>query len=127
MGMWENGVEFPQRVRWSDVAMVGSLPSNWYENDQTKDGGFNDLTDSLSHIIDGRPLRDSFVVYTNRDTFIMDYVGGTMVFNFRKIFSDSGMLAPNCCVEFEGQHFVISEDDIFVHNGSTRRSVATVS
>ena len=125
MGMWENGVEFPQRVRWSDVAMVGSLPSNWYENDQTKDGGFNDLTDSLSHIIDGRPLRDSFVVYTNRDTFIMDYVGGTMVFNFRKIFSDSGMLAPNCCVEFEGQHFVISEDDIFVHNGSTRRSVAT--
>lgn len=125
MGVWENGVEFPQRVRWSDAAYVGELPSNWYENSDTSDGGFNDLTDSLSHIIDGKPLRDSFVIYTNRDTFIMDYVGGTMVFNFRKIFSDSGILAPNCAVEFEGKHFVVSEDDIFVHNGSTRQSIAT--
>ncbi|WXH65943.1 virion structural protein [Salmonella phage SeKF_80] len=125
MGIWEDGIEYPQRVRWSSSAMVGELPANWFQNLDTLDGGFNDLTDSLSHIIDGRPLRDSFVVYTNRDTFIMDYVGGTMVFNFRKIFSDSGMLAPNCCVEFEGKHFVISEDDIFVHNGSTRQSVAT--
>lgn len=125
MGVWENGIEFPQRIRWSDAAYVGELPSNWYQNSETSDGGFNDLTDSLSHIIDGKPLRDSFVIYTNRDTFIMDYVGGTMVFNFRKIFSDSGILAPNCAVEFEGKHFVVSEDDIFVHNGSTRQSVAT--
>lgn len=125
MGITEAGVNYPQRVRWSNTAYVGTLPPDWIEDDETKDGGFNDLTDSQSHIIDGRPLRDSFVIYTNRDTFIMDYVGGTMVFNFRKIFSDSGILAANCCVEFEGQHFVISEEDIFVHNGSTRQSVAT--
>lgn len=125
MGTIENGTEYPQRVRWSDTAYIGTLPPNWFEDSDESDGGFNDLTDSQSHIIDGRPLRDSFVIYTNRDTFIMDYVGGTMIFNFRKIFSDSGILAPNCAVEFEGQHFVISEDDIFVHNGSTRKSVAT--
>lgn len=125
MGITEAGVDYPQRVRWSNTAYVGTLPPDWIEDDPARDGGFNDLTDSQSHIIDGRPLRDSFVIYTNRDTFIMDYVGGTMVFNFRKIFSDSGILAANCCVEFEGQHFVISEEDIFVHNGSTRQSVAT--
>lgn len=125
MGITEEGKDYPQRVRWSNTAYVGALPPDWIEDDETRDGGFNDLTDSQSHIIDGRPLRDSFVIYTNRDTFIMDYVGGTMVFNFRKIFSDSGILAPNCCIEFEGQHFVISEEDIFVHNGSTRQSVAT--
>lgn len=125
MGTIEDGVDYKQRVRWSDVAYVGALPSNWYEDSDVNDGGFNDLTDSSSHIIDGRPLRDSFIVYTNRDTFAMDYVGGTMIFNFRKIFSDSGILAPNCAIEFEGQHFVISEEDIFVHNGSTRQSVAT--
>ncbi|AFC22013.1 hypothetical protein GAP52_020 [Cronobacter phage vB_CsaP_GAP52] len=125
LGITEGPTEHPQRVRWSDTAYIGTLPPNWWENSESNDGGFNDLTDSQSHIIDGRPLRDSFVIYTNRDTFIMDYVGGTMVFNFRKIFSDSGILAANCCVEFEGQHFVISEEDIFVHNGSTRQSVAT--
>lgn len=125
LGMFEGNLEYPQRVRWSDIAYVGALPANWWEDSPENDGGFNDLSDSLSHIIDGRPLRDSFVIYTNRDTFIMDYVGGGMVFNFRKIFSDSGILAPNCVVEYEGKHFVISEEDIFVHNGSTRTPVAT--
>lgn len=125
LGMIEDGIEFPQRVRWSDIAYVDSLPANWHQDNENTDGGFSDLSDSLSYIIDGRPLRDSFIIYTNRDTFIMDYVGGNFVFTFRKIFSDSGILAPDCCVEFEGKHFVISEDDIFVHNGSTRKSIVT--
>lgn len=125
LGMTENGVEYRQRVRWSDVTYLNNLPTNWFQNLETSDGGFNDLSDSQSHILDGRPLRDSFIIYTNRDTYIMDYVGGNMIFNFRKIFSDSGILAPNCCIEFEGKHFVISEEDIFVHNGSTKQSVAT--
>lgn len=125
LGIIEDGVEFHQRVRWSNIAYLNSLPPDWIEDDDSRDGGFNDLSDSQSSILDGRPLRDSFVIYTNRDTFIMDYVGGTMIFNFRKIFSDSGILSANCCIEFEGKHFVISEEDIFVHNGSTRQSVAT--
>ncbi|QIN94806.1 virion-associated protein [Proteus phage Privateer] len=125
LGMIENGVEYAQRVRWSDIAFVDELPQNWWEDSEDHDGGFNDLSDSLSYIIDGAPLRDSFVIYTNRDTFLMDYVGGALVFNFRKIFSDSGILTDGCCVEFEGKHFVISEDDIFVHNGSTRKSIVT--
>ncbi|MGL5582173.1 MAG: hypothetical protein ACRDCE_14615 [Cetobacterium sp.] len=125
LGMYEGSTFYPQRVRWSDVSYVNDLPTNWYENDPNKDGGFNDLSDSIGTIIDGVPLRDSFIIYTDRDTFIMDYVGGDYIFNWRKLFSDSGILAPNCAVEFEGQHFVVSESDIFVHNGSNRKSVVT--
>lgn len=125
MGMIEGGTEYPQRVRWSDISYVNDLPTNWHEDDPNTDGGFNDLTDSIGMIVDGCPLRDSFIIYTDRDTFIMDYVGGDYIFNWRKLFSDSGILAPECVVEFEGQHFVVSESDIFVHNGSNRKSVVT--
>lgn len=125
LDMTEQGIHLPQRVRWSNVAYVNSLPPDWIENEIAKDGGFNDLTDANGRIIDGIPLRDSFVIYTDKETYLMDYVGGTFVFQWRKLFSDSGILAPECAVEFEGKHFVISQDDIFVHNGSSRQPIAS--
>ncbi|MGL5015519.1 MAG: hypothetical protein ACRC6V_14725 [Bacteroidales bacterium] len=125
LDMTEGAQTNPQRVRWSNVAFVNSLPPDWIEDDEARDGGFNDLTDANGRILDGVPLRDSFVIYTDQETYLMEYVGGVMIFNFKKLFSDSGILAPECAVEFEQQHFVISKDDIFVHNGSSKKPVAS--
>lgn len=125
LDMVEGGISLPQRVRWSNVSYVNDLPPDWTENDETKDGGFNDLSDANGKVVDGCPLRDTFVVYTDQETYLMDYVGGILIFNFRKLFSDSGLLAPECVAEFEGKHFVIAQNDIFVHNGSSRQPVAS--
>lgn len=125
LDMTEGGINLPQRVRWSNVAFVNQLPPDWIENDEAKDGGFNDLTDANGRIVDGIPLRDSFVIYTDKETYLMEYVGGLLIFQFKKLFSDAGILAPECAVEFEGKHFVITQDDIFVHNGSTRQPIAS--
>lgn len=125
LDMVEDGVNLPQRVRWSNVAYVNELPPDWIEDDEAKDGGFNDLTDANGRIVDGMPLRDSFVIYTDQETYLMEYVGGVLIFQFKKLFSDSGILAPECAVEFEQKHFVITKDDIFVHNGSSKQPVAS--
>lgn len=123
---------YPQRVRWSNVAYIDALPPDWNDDGvgistgTTSDGGFNDLADCSGVILDGRPMRDSFMIYTNRETYVMDFVGGQLMFSFRKLFPDSGLLNPNCVCEFEGsQHFVVSEDDVFIHDGSTKQSIAT--
>ncbi|MGL5014179.1 MAG: hypothetical protein ACRC6V_07815 [Bacteroidales bacterium] len=125
LDMVEGGVDLPQRVRWSNVAYVNELPPDWIEDDESKDGGFNDMTDANGRIVDGVALRDSFVIYTDQETYLMEYVGGILIFQFKKLFSDSGVLAPECAVEFEQKHFVISKDDIFVHNGSSKQPVAS--
>lgn len=130
LGMYEgadsvNNTWYPQRIRWSDVSFIDNLPSNWHEDDPNSDGGFVDLSNAIGTVVDGVAMADKFIIYTDRETYMMDYVGGDFIFNFRKIFSDAGILAPECAVEFEGQHFVISQDDIFVHNGSTRQSCAS--
>lgn len=125
LGMNEGGLDLPQRVRWSNVAYVNELPPDWIEDDEARDGGFNDMTDANGRIVDGMPLRDSFVIYTDQETYLMEYVGGILIFQFKKLFSDSGILAPECAVEFEQKHFVISKDDIFVHNGSSKQPVAS--
>lgn len=125
LDMTEGGVAYPQRIRWSDISYVNGLPTNWYQDSESTDGGFNDLSDANGRILDGLPLRDSFVVYTNQETYLMEYVGGINIFTFKKLFSTSGILAPECVAEFEQKHFVITKDDIFVHNGSSKEPVAS--
>lgn len=125
LDMTEGGVGYPQRIRWSDISYVNGLPTNWYQDSESNDGGFNDLSDANGKILDGLPLRDSFVVYTNQETYLMEYVGGINIFAFKKLFSTSGILAPECVAEFEQKHFVITKDDIFVHNGSSKEPVAS--
>ncbi|MGL5014855.1 MAG: hypothetical protein ACRC6V_11270, partial [Bacteroidales bacterium] len=125
LDMTEGAESMPQRVRWSNVAYVNALPPDWVQDDESRDGGFNDLTDANGRILDGVPLRDTFIIYTDQETYEMQYVGGVLIFNFKKLFSDSGILAPECAVEFESKHFVISKDDVFVHNGSSKEAVAS--
>lgn len=125
LDMTESGINIPQRIRWSNVAYINSLPPDWYEDDENSDGGFNDLSDATGRLVDGVPLRDSFVIYTDKETYLMEYVGGIMVFQFKKLFSDTGILAPECAVEFEQKHFVIARDDIFIHNGSSKQPIAS--
>lgn len=121
----EDGIDYPQRVRWSDVSYVNALPTNWHQDDPNTDGGFNDLSSSTGKIVDGCTLSDKFILYTDKETYIMSYIGGDFIFEFTKLFSDSGLLAPECVCEFEGKHFVISENDIFIHNGSSKEPVAS--
>lgn len=119
----EEGREYPQRVRWSDIADVNDLPLDWDHSSTTNSAGFNDLTDATGEIIDGLYMRDNFIIYTSDDTFLMQYIGGNAIFRFTKLFTGSGLLAPQCVCEFDGRHFVIAHNDIYVHDGSTRTSV----
>lgn len=117
---------YPQRLRWSDVVQTNGLPENWHEDDKNTDGGFLDLTNAYGALVDGVPLQDKLIVYTERETYMMELVSGVDVFQIRKIFGDSGLLAPECAVEIDsGRHFVITQNDIVIHNGNTRQSVVT--
>ena len=44
---------------------------------------------------------------------------------FKKLFNDSGILAPECVVEVEGSHFVVTQNDVILHNGATKKSIAS--
>lgn len=118
-------IQYPQRVRWSNIANINELPNHWDEADTSGSAGYNDLTNAKGIIVDGIALRDMFIIYTSNDVFNMQYIGGNNIFRFTKMFNNSGLIAPECAVEYEGNHFVVSPDDIYVHNGSTKKSVVT--
>lgn len=124
LNITKGSTNYPYMVKWSHPADPGSVPSTWDETDATKDAGENDLSDGgAGKIIDGMPLRDSFMIYTENNVWRMDYIGGTFVYRFSKVLGMSGALSKNCIAEIDGQHFVLSSSDCIIHDGQSPTSV----
>lgn len=123
LNITEGGNSFPNRVRFSNFALANSVPDSWDETDTTKSAGFNDLVEMDTAIVDGMSLGSNFIIYSSTDVFLMEFVGGTFLFNFRKLFTDSGLINQNCVVEVEGKHFCFDNADIYMHDGTTRKSI----
>ena len=123
LGTVEAGNSFPNRVRFSDPALANQVPSTWDETDLTNSAGFNDLVQMKTPIVDGATLGANFLIYSQDQVWSMEFVGGTFIFNFRKIFDDAGVINQNCIVEVEGRHYVFDRGDIYVTDGNTRQSI----
>ena len=119
----ESGTRYPFRVRWSHPAEGGTVPTTWDETDATKDAGYVDLSQTNGFVIDCLSLGDSNIIYKEDSVWSMTYEGGQNIFGFRQIFSDAGILGRDCVQSYDSQHFVVSEDDVYIHNGQTKQSV----
>lgn len=125
LGMNEGGVEKPARVRWCDPVLANEAAVKWDASDTTTLAGFNDLVQLDGGIIDGLSLGNQFVIYSRDQVWLMDFVGGQFVFNFRRLYSDIGIINANCVVEVGSAHYVFGNDDIYAHNGTEKQSIAS--
>lgn len=124
MRVTQDGVYNPRLLRWSDAAAFGALPPSWDYTDPTNQAGITELGHSEDYIVDGKALRDSFVIYKQASTFLMTPAGGLDVFAFRELFTESGMLTENCVAAFAQNHFVLTDHDVVIHDGSSMQSIA---
>ena len=123
LNLTENGTNYPSRVRYSNLALANSIPDSWDASDTTKSAGFNDLVQMKTGIVDGLTLGTNFIIYAKDQVWLMEFVGGTFIHNFRKLYSDCGVINHNCVAEVEGTHYVFDHDDIYVHDSHTRQSI----
>lgn len=122
-GAWNAG-SHQNAIWWSSSVVGKDTDVPWSDADPTKDSGWNFLGGGGGPIIDGKSMRDSFMIYRERSVWQMTYVGGINVFAFKEIFTDAGCLSLDCVAEIEGQHYVIGQSDIYVHNGVQKKSIA---
>lgn len=106
----------PYTVYWSDAATTDSFPQSWDYSSTTNLAGFVDVSTADGPIVDIQELMDYMVVYTEKATYALQYVGGTDVFALRKLFG-SGIINRECAVQFQGRHLCVSGNKIFVHDG----------
>lgn len=117
---------YPTMVKWCDPVQYGSAVTalDWNAASTTNNAGENVLGEMTSPIMDGLKLGTQFMIYSRDQVWIMEYTGSELVFNFRRLFPTGGVINTNCVVEVEGKHFVFGVDDIYVHDGATKKSIA---
>lgn len=108
---------YSNMVKWSNIALYDAVPDSWDPSDTTKSAGENTLAEIQTDILDGMPLRNSFIIYATDQAWNMEYTAGPEVFQFYKLFGDRGIVNTNCVVEVDGLHFVLDDDDIYMHDG----------
>lgn len=117
--------ERPTMVKWSDTAPLGGVPTSWDAVDPASQAGYNILPDTQGQVVDGKALGDTFFIYKNDAVWAMQFIGGNFIFSFRKVFSDSGVIARDCIAEYDNKHFVVGVDDVYIHDGTSKKSVIT--
>lgn len=123
LNMAESGVAYSQRIRWSDAAPPNEAPLSWDATDPTTLAGFNDLTDAQGEILTAATLGDTLYVYTTKEIFAMQYVGGASLFKFRKINTDIGLLNKRSMVPYKNGHVLVTRDNVYAFNGTTASSI----
>lgn len=126
MNVTKGASTFPTMVKWSNPIQYGLAASAvvWDAANPANSAGENVLGELKNPIIDGLTLGTQFCIYSSDQVWLMEYTGSSFVFNFRRLFPTGGILNTNCVVEVEGKHFVFGTDDIYVHDGSTKKSLA---
>jgi len=119
----EGGTYNPRLLRWSESALAGALPTTWDYTDPANDSGRTELGQTTDLLVDCLPLRDVNMVYKEQHTWMMQFVGGSGVFDFRQIFSQVGMLTENCAAAFQEKHFLVTDHDIVIHDGNEAVSI----
>jgi len=123
LNITSSGVSYPRLVKWSTEAGIQTTPTSWDVASATVDAGEYELADSKGEILDGLPLRDSFMIYKEDSIYSMTYVGTPFIFAFRQLSPSVGALAKNCIAEFDGGHFILGNGDIYINDGQKVTSI----
>jgi hypothetical protein len=124
MNMTESSTAYPYKVRWSNSAVPGALPTSWVAA-TTNDAGSVDLSEGDGAIIDGIPFGDQFAIFRESGIWLMRYVGGTAIHVFNKVPNAiGGLLGNNCVTNVPGIGLVaMSSTDIYIFDGSATTSI----
>ena len=118
-----SGINYPRLVKWSTEAATQATPTSWDASSATVDAGEYELADSKGAILDGLPLRDTFMIYKEDSIYSMTYVGTPFIFAFRQLSPSVGALTKNCVAEYDGGHFFFGNGDIYINDGQKVTSI----
>jgi hypothetical protein len=123
VGYTDGSTEYPYTVRWSDEFDPTSVPSSYDITSTTNLAGESIMGGRFGRLVDCLPLAGTNIVYAEKGAYAMSYIGAPLVFAFRELFDDGGIITRGAVCVFDNRHFVVGRDDIYIHDGSSKQSV----
>lgn len=112
----------PYRVKWSNAAEPGSLPTAWTAS-STNDAGEVDITEA-GVLVDCLPLGNVNIIYGKEGRYAMRYIGGNEVYAFDPLPGKDGLFNKGCVVNTPKGHVFMSNGDVMIHTGGMATSIA---
>ena len=125
----EKGVRKSNTVWWSDATTLATYstefagPPSWDYEDPGTLSGKNEVGLGEGQITAAVVLNENLIIYTDTSTTAMTYNQGPLVMGFRRLFN-KGAAGMHCVAEFQNNHFVCSNDQLYIHDGSTVSLIA---
>lgn len=123
LNVTKGAINYPTMVKTSDFAVFGTVPGTWTAS-LTNSATENVLSDMKTPIIDGWPLRDRFIIYGQNEVWQMTTSGDSLIYDYSKLFSNYGIISQNCVAEINNVHYVFGDNDIWMNDGYTPKSLA---
>lgn len=120
MGTAEDGVEYPQRVRWGRQGFLEVWKNDVNGNGQA---GYYDLLDTPDVIIASEPTAAGLLIMKERSLWFMQYVGLPAVWFFRQVsasadpFGGIGLIAPNAYTTVGDEIVLLGQDNFYTFAG----------
>ncbi len=114
LNMTESGTEYPNKYRWSNIAVNRALPTTWTPA-AGNSAGF-DILDRAEHILWAEELGDHLMIYTESSVHELSFTGDIFVMAERRLFTGAGILAPRCALEWQNKHFVFDRGKVYLHD-----------
>lgn len=102
------GVQDPLIVRWCDAGDY----TNWEVSNQTTAGSFHLPTGS--EIIGGMQGPNQGIIWTDVDVWVMQYVGGDLVFNFNRVGAGCGLIGQHAAGTLGGAVYWCGQSSFYV-------------
>ena len=105
-------------VRTSDAAAPGAVPNNWNPFAAGVSTADEFVVASTGVVQDMVEMQGNLYIYANNSISVMRLTGNTNVpITVAPLANTHGCQTTNAVIEFEGQHFVVGSQDIYVFGG----------
>lgn len=105
------GVQDALKVRWCNAGDY----TNWVVSSQTTAGSFQIPTGSK--IIGGLQGPTQAMIWTDVDAWVMQYVGGDVIFNFTRVGTGCGLVGPHAASIIGGEFYWMSPNNFYKLGG----------
>jgi len=123
LGMTENGIEFPHKIRWSTSAEEGAIPNDWTPA-ITNDAGDDLLGETAGKIVTGIIKRDTLAIIKEDAIYSMSWIGGNNVMQTQRLKGGVGTRIPLGTVEMRGHVVTLTTSDLLSFDGQTSVSLS---
>lgn len=122
INMTEGGIKFPHKLRWSNSAAEGELPTEWVAA-LTNDAGDDLLGETPGVLVGGRVVRDSLFVVKEDAVYALNWTGGEFVMRTDRAHNSVGTRIQKCFASMRGSLAVFTSNDVLEFDGQNSLSL----